>query len=262
MLQASSAGSPAPAKALSLPAALIHSKHPRLLLHEFHLLAQLLYKSHAQLRSAKWVQSVRALRKCGKRIFGEVADDEDRSKKRRRIDDKKEGSSSGKNTARQSKAEILTGGGGGGGGGGGVFGKVQIRANAIALAPDKNASNAGDSSTSSTPATAGIIRLRPAEIPANAAIWQRLPRQGRHGSGGDKGGDLRASVDDLVSLLRHLVERCNTSYAVISAHLRTPPAPTFAPLATALLGICAQCGSTATSWADDLERIDWNAVRN
>ncbi|KAE8265957.1 hypothetical protein A4X09_0g6389 [Tilletia walkeri] len=258
MLQASSAGSPAPAKALSLPAALIHSKHPRLLLHEFHLLAQLLYKSHAQLRSAKWVQSVRALRKCGKRIFGEVADDEDRSKKRRKgIDDKKEGSSSGKNTARQSKAEILTATGGG------VFGKVQTRANALTLAPDKNASNAGDSSTSSsTPATAGIIRLRPAEIPANAAIWQRLPRQGRNGSGDDKGGDLRASVDDLVALLRHLVERCNTSYAVISAHLRTPPAPTFAPLATALLGICAQCGSTATSWADDLERIDWNAVRN
>ncbi|KAE8219027.1 hypothetical protein CF319_g7202 [Tilletia indica] len=257
MRQASSAGSPAPAKALSLPAALIHSKHPRLLLHEFHLLAQLLYKSHAQLRSAKWVQSVRALRKCGKRIFGEVADDEDRSKKRRKgIDDKKEGSSSGKNTARQSKAEILTGGGGG------VFGKVQTRANALTLAPDKNASSAGDSSTSSsTPATAGIIRLRPAEIPANAAIWQR-PRQGRHGSGGDKGGDLRAPVNDLVALLRHLVERCNTSYAVISAHLRTPPAPTFAPLATALLGICAQCGSTATSWADDLERIDWNAVRN
>ncbi|KAL9936308.1 hypothetical protein V8E36_005150 [Tilletia maclaganii] len=199
---------------LSLPAALVHSKHPRALLHELQLLSQLLYKSSAQFRSAKWVQSVRALRKCGRRIFADARDEHSKNPRRSR-------------RRRRSSAQV----------------KGELGPNSK-TAMDKGKARADDI-FKSHPESGNSIRLSPA--PMGHAVWQMRNR-----------ADLQTSVQNLIALLRHMDQRAKASHAMISAHLRTPPAPTFAPLATSLLGICAQCGTAASSWADELERIDWS----
>ncbi|KAK0527152.1 hypothetical protein OC835_005066 [Tilletia horrida] len=269
------ASAPAPAlgasssKPLSLPAALLHSKHPRALLHELHLLAQLLYKSNAQFRSAKWVQGVRAIRRCGKRIFGTVAEnrraDGQAKRKRRRRGARGDDHSKENGKATQGKASerlpppLIPSADS-------VFGKVQRRADALVLLSSDGAKSTTPkpSSASSDPSagggTGGALRLRSATM--GRAAWQVIQSQTSATSTVIKQRrDLRAAVQDLIMLLRHLVERATASYAFIAAHLNTPPAPTFAPLATTLLGVCAQCGSAAGAWADALERIDWDRDR-
>ncbi|KAK0546427.1 hypothetical protein OC846_005271 [Tilletia horrida] len=208
-------------KLISLPAALVHSKYPRQLLHELHLLAQLLYKANAQFRATKWVQTVRAIDKCAKRIFAHAHRTPSHHRRRRSY---------------QTAHPLLTTGG--------VFGKVQTRASAVITAAATPERTQASGSTAATT----TISLRSA--PMGHALWQS-----------SKPTELRKSVQDLIALLRHLSQRATASYSFISAHLSTPPAPTFAPLATALLGVCAQCGQVATAWADSLDSIDWDRSR-